>query len=318
MFLRTPAVSVISFAMPLMLFLFFGLPAVGTPYLPGVDLGTFMLASFAAYAVSSVMVFNYGITIALDRGQKVDVLMRASPLPGSLYLLARTITALALGLVGLLVLFVVAVVTGVHLPLTTWIDLAVRLMIGSIPFIGLGFALAYLLSPSAAPAVANLLFIVLAFGSGMLIQVEQMPDVMQSIASIPADLPLCPARLGRDRRRYGRDRGLGCLAGRVRAAVLRRRRLGIQARGGPQVRLAAVDAHAPRTARVRMGGAAQGRAAALDSAGGPPALSCRDRPRGASTYDGVGPSGPDDPRGRLPAGIPGSFGRTTIGTPRSR
>ena len=182
MFLRTPAVSVISFAMPLMLFLFFGLPAVGTPYLPGVDLGTFMLASFAAYAVSSVMVFNYGITIALDRGQKVDVLMRASPLPGSLYLLARTITALALGMVGLLVLFVVAVVTGVHLPLTTWIDLAFRLMVGSLPFIGLGFALAYLLSPSAAPAVANLLFIVLAFGSGMLIQVEQMPDVMQSIA----------------------------------------------------------------------------------------------------------------------------------------
>ena len=85
-------------------------------------------------------------------------------------------------MVGLLVLCVVAVVTGVHLPLATWIALAFRLMIGSIPFIGLGFALAYLLSPSAAPAVANLLFIVLAFGSGLLIQVEQMPDVMQSIA----------------------------------------------------------------------------------------------------------------------------------------
>jgi ABC-2 type transport system permease protein len=184
MFLRTPAVSVISFAMPLLLFLFFGLPAVGTPYLPNVDLGTFMLASFAAYAVSSVMVFNYGITIALDRGQKVDVLMRSSPLPGSVYLLARTITAIALGLVGLLVLLVVALVAGVQLPLTTWVDLAVRLMIGSIPFIGLGFALAYLLSPSAAPAVANLLFIVLAFGSGMLVQIEQMPEVMRSIAPL--------------------------------------------------------------------------------------------------------------------------------------
>jgi ABC-2 type transport system permease protein len=55
-------------------------------------------------------------------------------------------------------------------------------MVGSIPFIGLGFALAYLLSPSAAPAVANLLFIVLAFGSGMLVQVEQMPEVMRTIA----------------------------------------------------------------------------------------------------------------------------------------
>jgi ABC-2 type transport system permease protein len=182
MFLRTPAVSVISFAMPVMLFLFFGVPAIGSPYLPGVDLGTFMLASFAAYAVSSVMVFNYGVTIALDRGQKVDVLMRVSPLPGGIYLLARTITAMVLGLTGLIVLVVVAVVCGVHLGATSWVDLTIRLMLGSIPFIGLGFALAYLCSPSAAPAVANLLFLVLAFGSGMLVRVDQMPDFLRAIS----------------------------------------------------------------------------------------------------------------------------------------
>ncbi len=182
MFIRTPAVSVISFAMPLILFLFFAVPAIGTPYLPGTDLGTVMLASFAAYAVSSVMVFNYGVTIAMDRGQRIDVLMRASPLPGSVYLLARTITALALGLAGLLVLFVVAVATGIHLPLETWASMAVRLMLGSIPFVALGFALAYLCSPSAAPAVANLLFLILAFGSGMLIRVDQMPDFLRAIS----------------------------------------------------------------------------------------------------------------------------------------
>lgn len=182
MFLRTPAVSAISFAMPLMLFLFFAVPAIGTPYRPGIDLGTYMLASFAAYAVSSVMVFNYGVTIALDRGQKIDVLMRAAPLPGSVYLLARTITALVLGLAGLLVLLVVAFAVGVRLPAPTWADLAVRLMLGSIPFIGLGFALAYLCSPSAAPAVANLLYLVLAFGSGMLVRVDQMPDLLRTLS----------------------------------------------------------------------------------------------------------------------------------------
>jgi len=182
LFLRTPAVSVISFAMPLMLFLFFGLPAVGVPYLPGVDLGTFMLASFGAYAVSSVMVFNYGITIALDRGQKVDVLMRASPLPGGVYLLARTITAMALAMVGMVLLLGVAAIAGVHLPISTWLAMAARLMLGSVPFIALGFAIAYLCSPSAAPAVANLLFLVLAFGSGMLIRIDQMPDFLRTIA----------------------------------------------------------------------------------------------------------------------------------------
>lgn len=182
MFIRTPAISVISFAMPLILYLFFAVPSIGQPYLPGVDLGTFMLASFAAYAVSSVMVFNYGVTIAMDRGQRVDVLMRASPMPGSVYLLARTVTALALGLAGLVVLIAVAVLTGVRLDPVTWVRMAVMLMLGSLPFIALGFALAYLCSPSSAPAVANLLFLVLAFGSGMLIRVDQMPDFLRTIS----------------------------------------------------------------------------------------------------------------------------------------
>jgi ABC-2 type transport system permease protein len=180
MFLRTPAVSVVSFAMPLILYLFFAVPNIGRPYLPGVDLGTFMLASFAAYAVSSVMVFNYGVTIAMDRGQRVDVLMRASPLPGSVYLVARAVTALALGLAGLAVLLAVAVLTGARLSPRVWLDLAVRLLLGSLPFVGLGFALAYLCSPTAAPAVANMLFLVLAFGSGMLVRVDQMPDVLRA------------------------------------------------------------------------------------------------------------------------------------------
>ncbi|MEO7230223.1 MAG: ABC transporter permease, partial [Candidatus Limnocylindrales bacterium] len=182
MFLRNPAISVISFALPLMLFVFFGMPAIGTPYRPGIDLGTFMLASFAAYAVSSMMVFNYGITIALDRGQKIDVLMRSTPLPGSVYLLARTLSALVFGSVGLMVLLIVASVAGVRLDAATWLAMTALLLVGSIPFIGLGFAIAYLFSPSAAPAVANLLYLVLAFGSGMLIRVDQMPDFLRTIA----------------------------------------------------------------------------------------------------------------------------------------
>jgi ABC-2 type transport system permease protein len=182
MFIRTPAVSVISFAMPLMLFVFFGMPAIGTPYLPGVDLGTFMLGSFAAYAVSSMMVFNYGVTIALDRGQRVDVLMRASPLPGSVFLAARTVTALAFGLLALVVLIAVAIAAGIGLDAATWLSLVIRLAVGALPFIGLGFAVAYLCSPSAAPAVANLLFIGLAFGSGMFVPIDQMPGFLASVA----------------------------------------------------------------------------------------------------------------------------------------
>lgn len=182
LFLRNPAISATSLVMPLMLFAFFGLPAVGQPYLPGVDLGTFMLASFAAYSVSSVMVFNYGVTIAIDRGQKVDVLMRSTPLPGTVFLAARAISALAFAVLGLAILFGFAAALGVHLAGTTWLAMAALLLVGAIPFIGLGFAIAYVCSPNSAPAVANLLYLGLAFGSGMLIRIDQMPDVLKTIA----------------------------------------------------------------------------------------------------------------------------------------
>lgn len=184
LFLRNPAISATSLVMPLMLFAFFGLPAVGQPYLPGVDLGTFMLASFAAYSVSSVMVFNYGVTIAIDRGQKVDVLMRSTPLPGTVFLAARALSALAFAVLSLAILFGFATVTGVHLGAVTWFGMGARLLVGSIPFIALGFAIAYLCSPNSAPAVANLLYLVLAFGSGMLIRVDQMPEFLRTIAPL--------------------------------------------------------------------------------------------------------------------------------------
>jgi ABC-2 type transport system permease protein len=184
LFIRNPAISVISLAMPIMLFVFFGIPVVNAPYLPGITLGTYMLASFAAYAVSSVMLFNYGVTIALDRGQKIDVLMRASPLPGGVFLAARTITALGFGVLSLAVLFGFAIAVGVCLDPATWLTMIGLLVLGSVPFIGLGFAVAYWCSPSAAPAVANLLYLFLAFGSGLLVRIDQMPDFVRSVAPL--------------------------------------------------------------------------------------------------------------------------------------
>jgi len=184
-FWRLPSLSVTALVMPLMLFGFFVLPHAHDPYRGSISLGTYMLASIGAYAVGMVMVFNYGVTLALDRGQKVDLLVRAAPLPGWVFLLARVISALAYGVLALLLLFLVAVIAGgVTLEPTTWVALGVRLLLGSVPFIALGFAIAYLVGPSAAPAIANLLFIGMAFASGMLVRLDEMPEAIRAVAPL--------------------------------------------------------------------------------------------------------------------------------------
>jgi ABC-2 type transport system permease protein len=184
-FWRLPSVSATALVMPLMLFAFFVLPHAHDPYQGPVSLGASMLASIGAYAVGSVMVFNYGVTLALDRGQKIDLLARAAPLPGWVFLLARALSALAYGTLALFLLFAVAAFAGgITLEPATWLALGVRLLVGSLPFIALGFAIAYLATPSAAPAVANLLFVGMAFASGMLVPLDQMPDVVRAAAPL--------------------------------------------------------------------------------------------------------------------------------------
>ena len=182
-FWRLPSVSATALLMPLMLFVFFVLPHASDPWRGPVSVGAYMLASIGAYAVGSVMVFNFGVTVALDRGQKVDLLMRATPLPGWVYLLARLVSALAVAVVALGTLFAVAyILGGIRLEPAIWAGLGGRLVAGAIPFLALGFAIAYLSGPSAAPAVANLVFIAMAFASGMLVRLDQMPDFLRAIA----------------------------------------------------------------------------------------------------------------------------------------
>ena len=78
---RIPAFSVTIVALPVLFFTFFGLPYAKQTLPDGRSLGAYLVASFAAYSVGSVMVFGFGIGVAIERGQKVDLLMRATPLP---------------------------------------------------------------------------------------------------------------------------------------------------------------------------------------------------------------------------------------------
>lgn len=182
-FLRNVALSAVTVALPVILFTLLAASSPNQPYADGVTIGAYFLASMAAYAVSGVMVFNFGVTVAVDRGERVDLLVRASPLPPALYLLARVITALVFALIALVVLFAFArLAIGVQLPAEMWLRLGASLLVGALPFIGLGFAIAYLTGPNAAVAVTNLTYLVLAFASGIFMPMASLPEFVRNLA----------------------------------------------------------------------------------------------------------------------------------------
>lgn len=180
--LRIPYFSVTSLALPVLFYIFFGLPNAHSTQ-QGVLVSKYLLASFGAYGVLSVMLFSFGVSVATERGQKLNVLIRATPLPAWVFLLAKVITALAFTVIMLLILFVFAALAGgVRMDALTWATLTVRLLTGAIPFIALGFAIGYWAGPNSAAAVTNLLFLVLSFASGLFVPLSQMPNFIQRLA----------------------------------------------------------------------------------------------------------------------------------------
>jgi ABC-2 type transport system permease protein len=180
---RVPAFSVTNLALPIVFFTFFGLPVAHVRRADGVSIGAYLLASFGAYAVGQVMIYGFGIGVANERAMKIDRLMRASPLPPLVFMLAKVVTALVFALLALLLLVGYgAGVGGIYQPPAVWAMVIARLLAGSLPFIALGFAIGYLSGPHAAPAVANLIYLPLAFASGFFVPVGQLPGFVQAIA----------------------------------------------------------------------------------------------------------------------------------------
>ncbi len=179
---RNPAFAVISLAFPIVFFVFFGLPNVGK-HIYGVDAGVFQLASFAAYGAINVALFSFGVGIAAERGQRTNVLMRATPLRPTVYLAAKVVAALAFSAVMLAALFAFGMIVGkIPLSASTFVNLIFRMELGLLPFVALGFAIGNLAPPSAAAPIVNIIYLPLSFASGLFTPREFLPPVVQTIA----------------------------------------------------------------------------------------------------------------------------------------
>jgi ABC-2 type transport system permease protein len=184
---RQPAFLVLSFGLPLMFFVLFGLPNVGHSAPDGTNLGSFVLASLGAYAVGNVLFYNVGIGIANQRGRKQDLLQRATPLPATVAVASNVVSGLALAAISLTLLFIVAAIGGVRLEAVKWVELWIILLVGCMPILGLGLSLGYGAGVTAAPGLASIIFLSMAFASGLFIPIRQLPSFVRGIGPL---LPL--------------------------------------------------------------------------------------------------------------------------------
>ncbi len=185
--LRLPMYVFGTVAFPLMFYVLFGV-ALGKGDVGGTPVARYILATYGAFGVIGATLLGFGGGLAMDRGMGWLEVKRASPMPAPAYFVAKTASCLLFSaiIMGLL-LGLGAAIGGVRMPAGQWFGLAGALVAGAIPFCALGAAIGYFVGPNAAPAVINLIYLPMAFCSGLWVPLDFLPRALQDGAqALPA------------------------------------------------------------------------------------------------------------------------------------
>jgi len=173
---RMPAYSLPTLLFPVMFYAFFGLVMIrGQAH--------YLLATFATFGVMGAALFSFGVTIATERAQGWFTLLRATPAPLGGVVAGKWFgAALFAAIIVVMMEVLAAVFGGVRIHPGQWLGLVGVLVAGTLPFCLLGLGLGLLMSPNAAPAVINIVYLPLAFLSGLWVPVSQFPAWLQGFA----------------------------------------------------------------------------------------------------------------------------------------
>ena len=180
--MRLPIFAVSTIVFPVMFYLIFGLTFGQQPAGP-VDVATYMLATYGAFGVIGSALFGFGVGVAAERGQGWMILKRASPMPPLAYFVSKIVMAALFGGITAVALFATGMlIADITLGALTWLALLGVLVAGVIPFCAMGMALGYAVGPNSAPVLVNVVYLPMAFLSGLWMPLEILPDVVQGIA----------------------------------------------------------------------------------------------------------------------------------------
>lgn len=180
--LRLPAYALPTVAFPALFYLMFAV-AFGPQAMGGVQGAAYMLATYGTFGVVGAALFGFGVGIAVERGQGWLLLKRASPMPAGAYFGAKLATSTLFAVLIVLTQAALAVgLAGVRLPAGTWLALGATLVAGSLPFCAIGLAFGVWCGPNSAPAVVNLVYLPLSFGSGLWVPIQILPPFLRELA----------------------------------------------------------------------------------------------------------------------------------------
>ncbi|MBB1087121.1 ABC transporter permease [Lysobacter sp. SG-8] len=200
---RTPSFALPTLLFPPLFYLLFGVVLASRDGARA-DVAAYLLATYGVFGVMGVGLFGFGVNVAIDRQRGLLTLKRALPMPPGAYLGAKMASAMLFAAICSVTLAVLgATVGGVDLSAGQWLALFVIDVLGVLPFCAIGLWIGSRVGGDGAPAVVNLVYLPMAFLSGLWMPLSILPDAVARLAPAWPSYHLAQVALGV----VGRDAG---------------------------------------------------------------------------------------------------------------
>ncbi|MFD9786559.1 ABC transporter permease [[Kitasatospora] papulosa] len=164
----------------LLLVLFSAVDVVDTGAGEAVD---FLTPGVLALAVMSTAFTGQAIATGFERRYGVLKRLGASPLPRWGLMTAKTLSVLVTEVLQVVLLTVIAFALGWS-PQGNPFSVLLLLVLGTVAFSGLGLLMAGTLKAEATLAAANLVFLLLLVGGGVVVPLDRFPEAAQSVLGL--------------------------------------------------------------------------------------------------------------------------------------
>lgn len=180
-YLRSPGFLLPTLLFPTVFYLMFGVLLDRG----GGQQARYMLAAYSTFGVMAPGLFGFGVSLALERDGGLLTLKRALPMPPAAYLIGKMIMAmLVAAVIAGLLLALALLVAQVPLTATQGLRLFALEVAGVLPFCALGLLLGTLIKGQGAPGLVNMIYLPMAFLSGLWFPLAIMPKFLQQIADL--------------------------------------------------------------------------------------------------------------------------------------
>jgi ABC-2 type transport system permease protein len=145
----------------------------------------YMLASYSTFGVMAPGLFGFGVSLALERDNGLLTFKRALPMLPGAYLLGKMLMAVCVAtVVGAMLLALALGVAHASLAPGQMAALLAVDALGVLPFCALGLLVGTMLKGQGAPGLLNMVYLPMAFLSGLWFPLHMMPAVLQQLAPV--------------------------------------------------------------------------------------------------------------------------------------